>query len=395
VSLALKVIVAEDNRFQRAVLSRMVENLGCDVIQAEDGQDAMDRLCETQAQIILSDYQMPKLNGIELTRLVRGLPSDRHVHIIMITAQEDEGIRAEALKSGVDDFLPKNLNPLMLQTRILSASKMLQHAEALAESNRKLRETHELLEQDLQSAADAQRQLLPDLQDSILGFHVFTKFVPSSFVSGDMFGCFPLSDHALGFYAVDVSGHGVHASLSSVAIGHLITPEFFVTKVLANPDRPDPAALVSDLNDRFNRMANDDYFTMFCAVIDSRSGSLAYCQAAYPSPLYVTPGGDVEFVGDGGFPVGMLPQVDYDNRTMEFQRGGSLVICSDAVPEAENEAGVPFGTGRLQGIVAKAPQLGVAELPDAIVRELDGWRAGRALEDDLTIVALERTGPHD
>ncbi len=391
----LKVIVAEDNRLQRVILSRMVESLGYQVVVAEDGQEALDLVRETDAQIVLSDFHMPKLNGIELTKKVRELNLDHYVHIIMITGRDEDDLRAEALEAGVDDFLTKGQSPVLLKARIRSATRLVQHAEALAESNRILRETHERLEQDLRSAANAQRQLLPDIHKEILGFRISAMFVPSSFVSGDMFGCFPLSDNKLGFYAVDVSGHGVHASLLSVAIGHLITPEFFKTKVLETPDLPDPAALVSDLNHRFSGRDNDDYFTMFCGVIDSETGRLEYCQAAYPSPHYVRPCGKVETVGDGGFPVGMFPEAEYENNSLDFECGHSLVICSDAVPEAENMRGVPFGIDRMNGIVSKMPDLGIDELPDTLVRALTDWRDGRALEDDLTIVALERTRPND
>lgn len=390
-----KIIVAEDNRLQRVILSRMLESLGYDVVPAEDGQDALDLVRKTDAQILLSDLHMPKLNGIELTKRIRGLELDHYVHIIMITGRDEDDTRAEALEAGVDDFVTKGQSPAVLKARLRVASRLVQHADALAQRTRELRETHDRLEQDLQAAANAQRQLLPEIHDDILGFRISSTFVPSSFVSGDMFGCFPLSDRELGFYAVDVSGHGVHASLLSVAIGHLITPEYFRTKVLENRDRPDPAALVSDLNQRFSQMDNDEYFTMFCGIIDSRSGRLDYCQAAYPSPHHVDAFGQVETVGDGGFPVGMFSHAQYENKSLDFECGTSLVICSDAVPEAENRRRVPFGLERVRNIVSKMSCVGVDKMPGALVGALTDWRDGQALEDDLTIVALERTRPHD
>lgn len=394
-SQALTVIVAEDNRLQRVILSRMVESLGYLVLPAEDGQEALDLVRRTDAQIVLSDYQMPELNGIELTRRIRDLDLGHYVHVIMITGREDDAIRSEAFEAGVDDFLAKGQNPVALRARIRSASRLVQHARDLAESNRVLRETHQRLEEDLTAAANAQRQLLPEIHEHIFGFRVASTFVPSSFVSGDMFGCFPLCEGKLAFYAVDVSGHGVHASLLSVAIGHLITPEFFKKRVLADENAPDPAALVADLNRRFSGMDNDEYFTMFCGVVDSRTGQFDYCQAAYPSPQLVTATGDVTIVGDGGFPVGLLPQAEYDNHSMQFAFGNSLVICSDAVTEAENENSIPFGIDRMQSIVSKMPSTGVDKLPATLVNALNVWRGGRTLEDDLTIVALERTRPHD
>ena len=69
----LKVVLAEDNRLQRVILSRMLVSLGYQVLLAEDGQQALDIVREFDVHIVLTDYQMPKLNGIELTRKVRDL----------------------------------------------------------------------------------------------------------------------------------------------------------------------------------------------------------------------------------------------------------------------------------------------------------------------------------
>ena len=313
----------------------------------------------------------------------------------MVTGRDEDELRAEAFEAGVDDFLAKGQSPVALKARMRSAARLVEHAAALSESNRSLRETHAQLEEDLRSAANAQRQLLPDIHRQILGIRISSTFVPSAIVSGDMFGCFQLTDTKLGFYAVDVSGHGVHASLLSVAIGHLITPEFFKNRVLANPQAPDPAVLVSDLNRRFSGSENDDYFTMFCGVVDCPTGRLDYCQAAYPSPLLVSPCGTVETVGDGGFPVGMLPEADYESGALDFARGDTLVICSDAVSEAENSQQVPFGADRLRGIVSEMPGTDADELPEKLVGALNDWRGGQPLEDDLTVVVLERINRND
>jgi phosphoserine phosphatase RsbU/P len=387
----IKIIVAEDNPIQREYLCLMIKKLGYNPIPAEDGAEALRLLHSSHAQIIISDFEMPNLNGIELTREVRKLALDHYVHIIMITGLNDDDFWREAMEAGADDFLNKASSPAMLKARIRAATRLIQHAMALAEQTRALKETHEQINQDLLAAANAQRQLLPDLSNDFLGFRMASAFVPSSFVSGDMFGCFPVDNKTLGIYTIDVSGHGVHASLLSVAIGHLITPEFFRTKAFAKDGAPDPAALVTDLNQRFSGADNDDYFTMFVGVIDTESGVLTYCQAGAPSPFYIDQSGQSQSIGNGGFPVGMLPGVSFENASHTVDIGGTLVLCSDAALEAENNANEAFGPARLQDIVATTPQTGLTKLPDRIIMALSAWSNAKVLEDDLTIVALERT----
>jgi phosphoserine phosphatase RsbU/P len=387
----IKIIVAEDNPIQRDYLSHLINRLGYTTIPAEDGLEALRLLQATNAQIILSDFKMPNLNGIELTREVRKLTLDHYVHIIMITGMGDDEFWREAMEAGADDFLNKASSPAMLKARIRAATRLIQHAMELADRTRTLKETHDRINEDLLAAANAQRQLLPDLHDDFLGFRIASAFVPSSFVSGDMFGCFPLDEKTLGIYTVDVSGHGVRASLLSVAIGHLITPEFFRTKAFTADGSADPAALVADLNHRFSHADNDDYFSMFCGVIDTETGHLAYCQAGSPSPFYVDQTGKTQSIGKGGFPVGMLADVLFENAAFTIATGGTLVLCSDAAPETENKRNEPFGSTRLQDIVATMPDIGITNLPDKIITALTAWRGETTLEDDLTIVALERT----
>jgi sigma-B regulation protein RsbU (phosphoserine phosphatase) len=277
-----------------------------------------------------------------------------------------------------------------LKARIHVASRLVYHVREQQKQHRILKEINSRIQEDLKAAADAQRQLLPTIHRDIGGIQVASAFVPSAMVSGDMFGCFALPQNKLGLYAVDVSGHGIHASLLSVAIGHMITPEFFCNAACGKDGTPDPAGLVANLNQRFSAAENDDYFTMFCAIIDTVTGHMDFCQAGYPSPTFVSATGETAFVGTGGFPVGMFSHFTYDNEVFSFEKGGSLVLCSDAAEEAEDEHNTAFGVERLRLLIAQNQTADASELPKIIVQDLKKWRGGRALEDDLTVVALKR-----
>ena len=390
-----KVVIAEDDAVQRTYLVRLVEKLGYEPAPAKDGLAALELIKNSDAKIVISDYRMPNLNGIDLTEAIRALDLGRYVHVIMITGNGEDDLRVEALDAGVDDFFTKGSNMAVLKARLRTAVRLIRHEAELASQNQILKDVSDRIQADLEAAAAAQRNLLPEFHEKLLGFRISSAFVPSSVVSGDMFGCFPLDNETLGFYAVDVSGHGVHASLLSVAIGHLITPEFFKKKVLKESGAPDPAILVNDLNKRFCRSSEDEYFSMFCGVIDRDTGRLDYCQAAYPSPFYVSKAGDVQLVGDGGFPVGMFSEAEYENSITTIGSGGFLIVCSDAATEAEDGASRPFGNQRLQDLAASVTEVGADGMPAKIVDTLSEWRNGAPLEDDLTVVAFERTGSYD
>ncbi|SMX31316.1 SpoIIE family protein phosphatase [Actibacterium lipolyticum] len=391
----IEVIVAEDNVVQRTYMRRLIENAGVTcfkVIEAEDGQAALELLKTSRAEILITDYQMPGLNGVELTRAARSLDLGRYVHIILITGTDMGGydVRADALNAGADDFLNKEKDPTALKARLRTAMRLIHHGKELEEQHRAMKEANDRINEDLAAAAHAQRNLLPDINTNILGAHVASVFVPSSVVSGDMFGCFPLNDSQIGFYAVDVSGHGIRASLMSVAIGYLITPEFFTKSVLDEDGIPRPARLVRELNERFCTDAHDDYFTMLCGVMDTRRVKLFFCQAGYPSPYYVDANGNATPIGDGGFPVGMFSGVDYEDGNIGVDLDGMLLCCSDGAFEAENNEGIPFGEQRMEEIVKQIYHEPADKVPEKIVKALADWRGRKPLEDDLTVVAVKR-----
>lgn len=395
--LSDKVVIADDDATQRIFASAVVSRIGFTPVLARDGIEALEMIERSGASILVCDLDMPGLDGHEVTRRIRAADLGRYIHVVMLTAAGQAEQRRLALEAGVDDFMTKPLDAAMLTVRIRAAARLVDHEQALSDRNRALQLAKRRIEHDLNTAAEAQRRLLPNQARDIRGCRFGSAFQPSAYVSGDMFGYYPLSGDRLGFYAVDVAGHGIHAALLSVAIGHLVTAQYFADKVGAGTgtDRgaPDPAAMARALNDRFFRDDGTDYFTMFCGVLDQRDGRLFFCQAGYPSPILARRDATTLVVGDGGFPVGLLKTADFHNGVIDLAPGETLILCSDGAAEAESPDGAPFGEDRLRGLIAAHARKDVQALPGAIVAALADWRGGRPLEDDLTVLALERSPP--
>lgn len=81
----LDIVVAEDDMIQRSYLQEVLGNLGYNVFPAENGREALELLKSTRAQILITDLRMPEMDGIELTRAVRGTDLGHYIHIIMLT----------------------------------------------------------------------------------------------------------------------------------------------------------------------------------------------------------------------------------------------------------------------------------------------------------------------
>ncbi|MBU2958865.1 SpoIIE family protein phosphatase [Paracoccus sp. C2R09] len=369
--------------------SAILRKLGFEPLEAGDGVSALELLRNTAAQLLICDLDMPRMDGHELARQIRADNAERYVHILMVTGRDQRRERERALESGVDDFMAKPLDTASLTARVRSVTRLLRHEQLLADRNAAVAAAKERIEEDIRAAANAQRRLLPEPHRTTGGCTFHSAFVPSNILSGDMFAYYDLGDGLTGFYAADVAGHGVHASLLSVALGHLMTADYFRSQINDGSGVPAPHALVAALNRRFHDPDSHDYFTMFCGVIDRAADRLHYCQAGYPSPIIVSREGDLDHVGDGGFPVGLIDTITYEQGQTAFPQGHSLMLVSDGAHEAENAEGRAFEDSRIADCVRRAARE-PSHIPQRLVAALTEWRAGRPLDDDLSVLVCER-----
>jgi hypothetical protein len=125
----VKILAVEDDAVARAVLRRALQKLGHEVIEAKDGREAWASMEAEPVRVIVSDWMMPQLSGLELCRRLRARAGEEYVYFILITANSaDSTNRIEAADAGVDDFLSKPLNVEELWMRLRVAERILQFA---------------------------------------------------------------------------------------------------------------------------------------------------------------------------------------------------------------------------------------------------------------------------
>jgi sigma-B regulation protein RsbU (phosphoserine phosphatase) len=128
---------------------------------------------------------------------------------------------------------------------------------------------------------------------------------------------------------------------------------------------------------------------MIYGFIDTKAARVTLTQAGHPSPVYLPRGGKAVLLGTGGFPVGMLPEVDYETLTLDFQPGDRLALYSDGVTECMNQAHELFGETRLMRYVEEAGALPLNEMMQNLERYLHAWKGDNAFEDDVSVLAFE------
>ena len=120
-----KVLVADDEVHIVNVVAMKLRNNGFDVITADNGADAYKLCCEEKPDIIITDYQMPQMTGIELIEKVRSNPEVRHIPIIMLTARG----------FAIEDEQKERLNVAECLSKPFSPKELLSHVESVLQSS--------------------------------------------------------------------------------------------------------------------------------------------------------------------------------------------------------------------------------------------------------------------
>jgi two-component system alkaline phosphatase synthesis response regulator PhoP len=117
---ASKILVVDDNEQNLELLVAYLETLGCPVVTAVDGVDALDKVASEKPDLILLDIMMPRMSGFEVCRKIKSDPTTRDIPVIMVTALNELTDIERGVESGTDDFITKPVNRLELTTRVKS-----------------------------------------------------------------------------------------------------------------------------------------------------------------------------------------------------------------------------------------------------------------------------------
>ncbi|MBB4266592.1 PP2C family protein-serine/threonine phosphatase [Roseospira visakhapatnamensis] len=391
----MKILIVDDDEIIRRIVQFSVKRLGHDVWLAENGDQALN-LAKSNPSIdlVISDWVMPEMSGVELCRRIRSIPETQHMFFLLLTAKASRKDYLEAMDAGADDFLVKPFDPEMIAAklraaeRILSLQTQLRHKnEQLTRVNEKLEVAYNQLKQDVEAAAKMQESLLPDNNIYIGTYHLATSLIPSSTVSGDIYNYFNLGNGDVALYAIDVAGHGARSAMMSFTLSRMITADRFRAQ---NGRLRGPGDVVCELNAEFQvTPPNFDYFTVLAATVRA-NGTMRLCQAGHPHPVAVPRNGAPPFaLGQGGFPVGLMENVDFEETVVDLAPIQRVAFFSDGIIECASPSGELFGLDRFQDLLHETRRMPLDEVPVEIHKRLAAWRHSDAFDDDVSLVLLE------
>ena len=404
-----RVLVVDDSRLQRRILASSLRKWGFEVIEADSGAAALE-ICERAfPDLVLSDWMMPGMTGLDFCRRLRQMPADAYCYFILFTSKSGKGEVAQGLDAGADDFLTKPVNTDELRARISAGARILMMERELSEKNRMVSDTlgelqriHDAIDRDLVQARKIQESLVPEFHRKFGSSSVSLMLKPCGHIGGDLVGMFSPGVNRLGFYNIDVSGHGITSAMMTARLGGYLSSKYFDQNVAMEKRfnrfhaLRQPQDVAGLLNARLVADTGiEEYFTMAYCIADLRSGHVKMVQAGHPHPLVLRRDGSTEFVGEGGVPIGLIPDIPFSQVDVQLQPGDRMLLYSDGITEARLESGEMLEQEGLLDLVNRCQKPGSGQefLEDLYWNLTQAMPPDENMDDDVSATLFEFNGP--
>lgn len=162
----MKVLVVEDEPVSALIVERTLARWGYDVVKAADGEDAWEKLQQEPIHFIITDWMMPRLNGLDLCRRIRRLRHEPYTYIILLTAKNQKVDLVKGMNAGADDFITKPFHGAELEVRLRAGERILALEHSLLKGKIEIQQINEQLQKSCERQS-LMNQLLRSLTSSL------------------------------------------------------------------------------------------------------------------------------------------------------------------------------------------------------------------------------------
>ncbi len=393
------IFIVDDIEDNVSLLGSILQENNFRVEALTDSRFVLDFLERISPDIILLDYMMPFIDGIEICKQIKAQPKLKNIPIIFVTARNDEDSIINALEAGAVDFISKPFSSKELLARIkihldlkFSAQLIQLKMNEITEINQRLEKSKEeterfyrILKNEIDSASEYVHSLLPSKvsNDKRLGFDWY--FEPSHNLGGDSFGYHWVDEDNFAIYLLDVSGHGVASALESVSVLNMLR---FGT--LPNVDFTEPAQVLTELNRAFPlQYHNFLFFTIFYAVYNFRTKTLKYSGAGHP-PSFIFSKDNTRILESQNILIGAKDNVKYISSAIHLPDPFKLFVYSDGLIDPHTYNPFSWDESKLFSLVQS--HLSAPNLLFSLIDSLKTIRITDSFNDDIAILNIDFYG---
>jgi len=343
---ARRLLLVEENSTMRRMLAIMLRKEGYEFKIANNGAEGLRKAREKpRPELILTDYEMPELDGPGLCKEIKKDKDLRSIPVLMLTTLAETQNKIAGLEAGADDYIQKPQSPEEIQemfARIRAHLRIADLRRELAERNRLLESAHNKLTFELELARKVQFALMPRPPQPRGVLEVAVRYTPANQLGGDVYDFYRLENNRLGILVADVSGHGVNSAMLSGMVKALAAPLSIAVI--------EPGEMLAGLDVATEQYFPEGYFcTGFYLIANEQTGLVRYAGVGHPPAIVVGPSGPRTLPSNPGMlGIGMVDGTTGDADRLE--PGESLIIYTDGLTDAMDSADVLFGEDRLKSL---------------------------------------------
>ena len=368
------ILIVDDNPANVEILQMRLAANNYDIITAMDGESGLAKARDKQPDLILLDIMMPKMDGLEVCRRLKGNPSLPFMPIILVTAKADSKDVVAGLEAGGDEYLTKPVDHAALVARVKSMLRIKSLHDRILEQSAQLK-------LQLKTATKIQSLFWPDIPQLEAGSNIWALSVPATYVGGDLYDIIQLPDESLLIYVADVSDKGVPAALIMAALSAKIRSE---ARIQTDVDK-----LLENVNNSLHRLISEEGFFATIVIVRywPKSGKMQFSIGGHFQPLWIVENGIGDFPQAKGISLGITPDIHYEKKEILLSPDESILLYTDGVIEAENERNELYGYDRMVAYIknSKGPPWG-----EGLTNEIGKWRGNAKANDDLTLLEIWR-----
>ena len=357
----MKILVADDQLYNREILSGMLKDYGHEVVCVENGLEACEAMGEsTDIELILMDVVMPLMDGLDATRRIKSKFSEKFIPIIFVTALDNDDVVSDCLSAGGDDYIPKPVSENVLISKVNAHRRSKLIYDNLIKANKELKYHRTMINREHAIVDHIFSQVDKRNATYCKNFEVYTS--PMSMFNGDL--ALTISSPSGGVYGLvgDFTGHGLAS-----AIGSLPVFEIFRQNVL---NQASVSQIASQINQRLVDLLPASMF--FCAAIfeiDFSGKLLTLWMGGMNDILFFSDkSDDIDRFSSKHLPLGILSSEAFDDSPdlIELKDYSRMYIFTDGVLEAENSRGEQFGQARIERVLSSNSTNAVPTLVKAV-----------------------------
>ena len=374
----MKILVVDDNEVNVRLLASMLRRRDYEVVEANNGYDAIDIFKHELPDLVLMDIMMPGMDGRECATQLKRISGDIYIPIIYVTALSQDAALSTALSAGGDDFVSKPINFDILLSKIGAHRRIQELNNELAQKNAQLAQYNLALERDQELATHFFEQALKNsyLEPSIIRHHLSS----ASAFNGDLLLSAPRPGGGIYVMLGDFTGHGLGASIGSLPVAQTFYNMTKNTCWIGD--------IAKELNREIRELMPDDMFLAATLVeLNSTGKHLAVWAGGLPEAYLIDPHTHTQRIIKSAYPpLGILADDSFNPATDSYTvaNGERLYLYTDGVIEAKNLQGQLYGSKRLHSLFLEHE----TDAFNQIIGNVQAFVSQENQTDDISFVEL-------